>query len=119
MPFLKIHVPASLPKEKKSALLSQAHQALNRALKLDPPKGQVVLYESVDRLNAPGRPDDFVYAEVSLFAGRAEPMKDDLLAALSRAIQDSLGTPEAEVQVNLLEYEKRHWAIAGKPASRG
>jgi 4-oxalocrotonate tautomerase len=50
--------------------------------------------------------------------GRDEAKKTAAIAAVTKALVESLGVKEESVRVILLEIPPAHWGIAGKPVKR-
>ena len=57
-------------------------------------------------------------AIIHLMEGRDEAKKTAAIAAVTKALVESLGVKEESVRVILLEVPPAHWGIAGKPVKR-
>jgi 4-oxalocrotonate tautomerase len=55
-------------------------------------------------------------AHVSLIEGRTEAQKAALIAAVTKAIHDSIGAPIETVRVLIDEVPAAHWGIGGETA---
>ncbi len=54
------------------------------------------------------------YVEISLFAGRSDELKEELIESVSRSIAETLSIELDEVVVKLDEMDKRHFARGGR-----
>lgn len=78
MPQIKIHVAKALPEESKRRLVEAVREIIPVALDLDPRLGQVMLYESDFRAGHASRDPNFVFVEVTMYAGRTRELKQKL-----------------------------------------
>jgi len=57
-------------------------------------------------------------AHINIMEGRDDEQKERLIAAVTDAICDSLGSPREAVRVLLHEVPKSQWGIAGESARK-
>jgi 4-oxalocrotonate tautomerase len=55
--------------------------------------------------------------QVTMIAGRTVEQKHALIAAVSKAVSDSLDTPIERVRVAIYEVSPDEWGIGGQPHS--
>lgn len=53
------------------------------------------------------------YIEISLFEGRSDELKEELIENVSNCVAETLSIDLNHVIVKLEEMDKRHYAIAG------
>lgn len=54
------------------------------------------------------------FLEIMLAEGRSPELKRELLAAVHRAVVDTLGVPDGNVRIVLREVPLDHWSSGGK-----
>jgi phenylpyruvate tautomerase PptA (4-oxalocrotonate tautomerase family) len=118
MPFIKAYVPKGMPAPQKQDYMSELRGTLT-VLGIDPSHGHVVLIETdpEDRGVHVSRDQNFCILEVALFAGRADAVKHELMKRLTQATLDHVHVQEKDVQVILIDIERRCWSGAGTPFS--
>ena len=100
MPLVRLEVRQGRSATQKQALLDAAHAALVEALEIpDHDRMQrIVEHTRADFELPPGRSDDFVLVEVTMFAGRSRQAKRRLYQVLVRNFGE-LGVAPADVFV--------------------
>lgn len=58
------------------------------------------------------------YVEISLFEGRSDELKEELIENVSNCVAETLSIDLNHVIVKLDEMDKRHYAIAGISANK-
>jgi phenylpyruvate tautomerase PptA (4-oxalocrotonate tautomerase family) len=114
MPLVRLEVRQGRSATQKRALLDAAHAALVEALRIpdDDRMQRIVEHARDDFELPPGRSDDFVLVEVTLFAGRSAQAKRRLYQVLVRNFA-GLGTAPTDVLVVLHEPPLDDWGIRG------
>jgi phenylpyruvate tautomerase PptA (4-oxalocrotonate tautomerase family) len=114
MPLVRLDVRHGRSAAQKLALLDAAHAALVEALGIpDHDRMQrIVEHASEDFQLPPGRSDNFVLVEVTMFAGRSRQAKSRLYQVLVRNFGE-LGVAPADVFVVLQEPPMENWGIRG------
>ena len=112
MPLVRLEVRQGRSATQKQALLDAAHAALVEALEIpDHDRMQrIVEHTRADLKLPPGRSDDFVLVEVTMFAGRSRQAKRRLYQVLVRNFGE-LGVAPADVFVVLHEPPMDSWGI--------
>ena len=52
--------------------------------------------------------------EIHMLEGRTDEQKEKLLAAVTRAIQESIGVPLSSIRVWLQEFSPKEYMVAGE-----
>jgi phenylpyruvate tautomerase PptA (4-oxalocrotonate tautomerase family) len=114
MPLVRLEVRQGRSATQKQALMDAAHAALVEALGIpDHDRMQrIVEHARKDFELPPGRSDDFILVEVTMFSGRSRQTKRRLYQALVRNFGE-LGVAPADVFVVLQEPPTENWGIRG------
>jgi phenylpyruvate tautomerase PptA (4-oxalocrotonate tautomerase family) len=114
MPLVRLEIRQGRSVTQKQALMNAAHAALVEALRIpDQDRMQrIVEHAREDFELPPGRSDDFVLVEVTMFAGRSRQAKRHLYQALVRNF-GKLQIAPADVFVVLHEPPMENWGIRG------
>jgi phenylpyruvate tautomerase PptA (4-oxalocrotonate tautomerase family) len=114
MPLVRLEVRQVRSAAQKQALLDAAHAALVTALRIpeDDRMQRIVEHAREDFELPPGRSDDFVLVEVTMFAGRSRQAKRRLYQALVGNFGE-LGIAPTDVFVVLHEPPMDDWGIRG------
>jgi phenylpyruvate tautomerase PptA (4-oxalocrotonate tautomerase family) len=114
MPLVRLEIRQGRSVTQKQALMNAAHAALVEALRIpDQDRMQrIVEHAREDFELPPGRSDDFVLVEVTMFAGRSRQAKRHLYQALVRNF-GKLRIAPADVFVVLHEPPMENWGIRG------
>lgn len=111
MPLIKLHVPSTFPAERHEDLTAGVRTALLETLELRPQVGHVLLYvtpPSCRRVHE-SRSNEFVWAEVVMYAGRSPEVKDRLLQAIAQAVARHTGLAASDIVVVLIESDRTNW----------
>jgi phenylpyruvate tautomerase PptA (4-oxalocrotonate tautomerase family) len=114
MPLVRLEVRQGRSATQKQALMDAAHAALVEALGIpDHDRMQrIVEHAREDFELPPGRSDDFILVEITMFPRRSRQAKRRLYQALVRTFGE-LGVAPADVFVVLQEPPTENWGIRG------
>jgi 4-oxalocrotonate tautomerase len=56
--------------------------------------------------------------KIDLWEGRTPEQKEKMIAAVTKAVCESIGCPPQSVQVLIQDYKKSDWGLDGKPGRR-
>ncbi len=114
MPFVKIHVSSGCIFSRRK-LVRDIRLALVETLGISPDHGHVVLYESwvTSRSAHESRSASFVVAEILMFPGRTDEMKERLFKRLNEIIHGRTGVPERDILLVIVEAGRNNWAARG------
>jgi phenylpyruvate tautomerase PptA (4-oxalocrotonate tautomerase family) len=120
MPLVRLEVRQGRSATQKQALMDAAHAALVEALGIpDHDRMQrIVEHAREDFELPPGRSDDFILVEVTMFPGRSRQAKRRLYQALVRNIGE-LGVAPTDVLVVRHEPPMENWGIRGGHMASG
>lgn len=115
MPILNIQIMQGHTDSEKAALLENATQAVEASIAAPVQSIRIVLEEvapgNVIVAGKLGQP--MALALVRLISGRDEARKAALIAALSKAIHDSIGIAEQDIRVVLTDVPNTDMGMAG------
>lgn len=119
MPVAKIHISTELNEDQCRALAEDARHSVVDSLGLAPEFGKVIINQtplycrSVDESRDP----NFVLAEVLMFKGRTQEIKNRLYKNLTKVISRHTGVDGANVFIDIIESDRRDWGIRGGVAA--
>jgi 4-oxalocrotonate tautomerase family enzyme len=115
MPILTIQIPTGYSKAQKASLLKGVTQAAMDSIQapLSSLRANLVEIDPENTIVAGeiGQVMSLIY--VALIAGRNETQKAALIAALSQAVQDTIGISTDHTRVLLHDLEKTDLGVAG------
>ncbi len=105
MPQVKIHMAEGLAAEEKKMLVDDIRKVIPEVLKVPEYIGQVMLYETdkFSRSIHESRSKDFIFVEITLYAGRGRALKEELMRAIITILQHYTGV--AGEDINCVMYE--------------
>lgn len=56
--------------------------------------------------------------KIDMWEGRMPEQKEKLIAAVTKAVCESIGCPQQAVEVLIQDYDKENWGINGMPANK-
>lgn len=103
MPQIRIHISKAVTDENKRNMVRAIREAIPAALHIDANIGQVMLYETDYRACHESRSQDFVFVEVTMYAGRSMELKQELADRILAHVQEYTGVDGKDI--NLVYYE--------------
>ena len=119
MPVVKLHLSATLEPVTCRALADQIRETVVQCLEIDPRFGKVILYQSPRYCRSvhPARDPDFALAEVLMFKGRGQEVKNRLFRELARVIARHTKLSPPNIFIDIIESQRSDWGIrGGQPA---
>jgi len=112
------HASALVP-PRRAALTSAIHGAIMAALEYPADKRfqRFVALDDEDFIHPDDRGDDYTIIEISMFEGRSEAAKRNLLAELFDRIEREARIPPHSVEITITETPKVNWGIRGENAA--
>ena len=103
--------------EKRTALSQAIHTAVMEALDYPVEKKfhRFILLEDEDFIFPNDRSEDYTILEISLFEGRSDTAKKQLIRLLYQRIREAVGIEPQDVEITLFETPKSSWGIRGMP----
>ena len=103
--------------EKRAALSQAIHTAVMEALDYPVEKKfhRFILLEDEDFIFPNDRSEDYTILEISLFEGRSDTAKRQLIRLLYQRIREAVGIEPQDVEITLFETPKSSWGIRGMP----
>ena len=120
MPVVKIHVSSEVKPSARQPMVKDIRKALVDILGISDDHGHVILYESPlsSRCIHESRDSNFVFAEILMFSGRRDEMKEKLFRRLSELISKHTGVDGSDIILNIIETDRKNWAKGGAPISK-
>ena len=88
------------------------HETLNAISHL---LGGFIALEEEEFFFPPDRSEHYTIIEISMFEGRSEETKKDLIRTIFRQFEVDLGLSPQDVEITIHETPKANWGIRGKP----
>jgi len=117
----KIHISDELDRQAQAELARDVRHAVVESLGLAPELGKVIVYSAPVQCRSvhSSRDPAFVLAEVLMFPGRDQEIKNRLYARLNQVIKQHTGVDDANIFINVIESPRGDWGIrGGRPASQ-
>jgi 4-oxalocrotonate tautomerase family enzyme len=106
--------------ERRRAALSEAiHAAVMVALEYPPEKKfqRFIALETADFIYPEDRGEDYTIIEISVFEGRSDAAKRNLIAELFTRIEETAGISPHSLEITITETPKLNWGIRGQNAA--
>jgi 4-oxalocrotonate tautomerase family enzyme len=106
--------------ERRRAALSEAiHAAVMVALEYPPEKKfqRFIALETADFIYPEDRGEDYTIIEISIFEGRSDAAKRNLIAELFTRIEETAGISPHSLEITITETPKLNWGIRGQNAA--
>lgn len=116
MPLVRVDMIAGKSPEYKKAMLNCIHDGLKKALGIpDWDRFQrIVEIPREDFETAPGKSDDFMIIELTLFPGRTREQKGNAIHQITANLEDQLGIAPEDVFIIIHEPPNENWGLGGK-----
>ena len=116
MPLVRIELIKGKSPEFKKTLLDCVHESLKAALHIEDWDRfqRIVEIEKDDFETAPGKTENFMIIEITLFPGRTKEQKKTLIEDLTSSLSGSLGIASADVFIVIHEPADENWGLGGK-----
>ena len=115
MPVAKIHIADNLSPDQCSKLAEAVRHCVVDSLGIPPQFGKVILYPAPLHCRSvhESRDPSFVLAEVLLFIGRDQAIKQRLYDDLTKVLAQHTGVDEGLIFINLIESYKENCGLRG------
>jgi 4-oxalocrotonate tautomerase len=117
VPLLHIALRAGKPEAYRQAIFDSLYRAMREALSV-PEDDQFMTITEHDTANfrygaylGPGRSDDLVYIQITVFNTRTAEEKKALFRRIAELLGESPGIRPEDVFVNVLESAKENWSL--------
>ena len=118
MSQVKIYGHRATLQRQRGALSEAIHAAVVQALSFPPDKRfhRFIELEPEDFIHPADRSENYTIIEISMFVGRTEAAKRELIRGLFREIEARCGIAPQDVEITIFETPKANWGIRGLPA---
>ncbi|MDI2033798.1 tautomerase family protein [Paenarthrobacter nitroguajacolicus] len=105
--------------QRRGALSSAIHGAIVATLDYPPEKKfqRFIALDSADFIHPEDRGDDYTIIEISMFEGRTETAKRNLIADLFARIESEAHIKPHSVEITITETPRVNWGIRGVNAA--
>ena len=102
---------------RKKAISDTLHKCITSVLGLPNDKRfhRFIALEEEDFVHPPDRSSRYVIIEISMFEGRTNETKKELIRAIFRRFEEDLSIAPQDVEITIHESPKENWGIRGKP----
>ena len=100
---------------RRAAVPAGIHMCVVEALQLPPDKKfqRFILLEREDFLFPADRSDDYIILEISLFEGRSEDTKKQLISRLCEQLARDVGIVATDIEITIFETPRHNRGIRG------
>lgn len=115
MPLVKINMLKGKNTAHKKAVLDAVHRGLMSSLGIEDWDRfqRINEYEPVDFETAPGKTENFMIIEISLFPGRTKEQKRRAIENITANLSDALGIEPTDVFIVINEPRLENWGMGG------
>lgn len=109
---LKNHITAC-----RTQLSDTIHACVVEALQYPPDKRfhRFFLLEPEDFVYPADRSEQYTIIEISMFEGRSDEAKKQLIRVLFARLQSEVGIAPQDVEITIFETPRQNWGIRGQP----
>lgn len=102
---------------RRQTLSDTLHRCVMQTLGLPAEKRfhRFIALEEEEFFFPPDRSEHYTIIEISMFEGRSEETKKDLIRTIFRQFEVDLGLSPQDVEITIHETPKANWGIRGKP----
>lgn len=111
MPQVIIHKVLTNDRQRNGRLAEEVRQVVLNVLEIDQTNGQVIIYEApmYDRSNHESEKLNFVFVEITMFAGRTRETKQLLVRKIVEKIEKIEGVSKEEINCAIHEIESENY----------
>ena len=115
MPLVRVDMVKGKSVEYKKAVLNCIHEGLMESIGIEDWDRfqRIVEIPREDFETAPGKTDDFMIIELTLFPGRTKKQKGDAIKTITARLGDSLGIAPTDVFIVINEPPLENWGMGG------
>ena len=115
MPLVRVDMIKGKPVEYKKTVLNCIHEGLMESIGIEDWDRfqRIVEIPREDFETAPGKTDDFMIIELTMFPGRTKEQKGDAIKAITSRLVDSLGIVPTDVFIVINEPSLENWGMGG------
>ena len=116
MPLVRVDMIKGKDKEYKKALLECIHDGLVESIGIEDWDRfqRIVEIDREDFETAPGKTDNFMIIEITLFPGRTKEQKKALIERVTEKLVERLSIAATDVFIVINEPADENWGMAGK-----
>ena len=115
MPLVSVNMIKGKSSEYKKTVLDCIHAGLMESINIEDWDRfqRIVEIPKDDFETAPGKTDNFMIIELTLFPGRTKEQKGDAIKAITSRLGDSLGIASTDVFIVISEPPLENWGMGG------
>ncbi len=118
MAQIKIYGERAHLNANRQAISNAIHACAVEALQLPPEKRfhRFLAMDAADFVYPADRSERYTIIEISMFAGRSDEAKKQLIRLLFARLEDECGIAPNDVEITITETPRENWGIRGVPA---
>lgn len=103
--------------DRRAALSDTIHACVIEALQYPPDKRfhRFLPLEPEDFIYPADRSDQYTIIEISMFEGRSDEAKKQLIRLLFARLQADVGIAPQDIEITIFETPRQNWGIRGQP----
>lgn len=115
MPLVRIEMKKGKSQEYKSTMLECVHNSLVEALGIEDWDRfqRIIEIDREDYETAPGKTDDFVIIELTLFPGRTKEQKKKAIEIITSSLGEKLSIVPTDIFIVINEPPLENWGMGG------
>ena len=115
MPLVKVNLIQGKTAEYKGTVLNCIHAGLMESIGIEDWDRfqRIIEIPKEDFETAPGKTDNFMIIELTLFPGRTKEQKGDAIKAITSRLSNSLGIALTDVFIVINEPPLENWGMGG------
>ncbi len=116
MPLVRVDMIKGKDKEYKKTLLECIHEGLIESIGIEDWDRfqRIVEIDREDFETAPGKSDNFMIIEITMFPGRTKEQKKALIERVTAKLAERLSIAATDVFIVINEPADENWGMAGK-----
>jgi len=116
MPLVRVDMIKGKDKEYKKTLLECIHEGLIESIGIEDWDRfqRIVEIDREDFETAPGKTENFMIIEITMFPGRTKEQKKALIERVTAKLAERLSIAAADVFIVINEPADENWGMAGK-----
>ena len=116
MPLVRIEMIKGQSSEYKKTLLDCVHEGLMESIGIEDWDRfqRIVEIDPEDFETAPGKTDNFMIMEITMFPGRSKEQKKALIETITQKLGDRLSVSPTDVFIVINEPPNENWGLGGK-----
>ena len=119
MPLVRIEMIKGKSREYKDNMLRCIHEGLMESIGIEDWDRfqRIVEIDKDDFETAPGKTDEFIIIEITMFPGRSAEQKKALIETITSKLENELGIQPTDIFIVINDPPNENWGFGGKQRS--